>query len=232
MGDKMDIFTKMLFDNRDLKYKEFNSKIINNIDSSKIIGVRVPVIRNIAKQIKDSEYIEDFLLELPHKYHEENILHGILLSIKYKDIYVLLDKLDKFLIYADNWAVTDIISPKLFKKYPDIVFEYIKKWLNSNDTYVIRFGVVSLLQFYLDDEFRLEELELINKIDNQDYYVKMAISWFYSFALIKQYDVVIKYFENRKLDKWIHNKSISKAIDSYRVSNEKKDYLRGLKWSN
>jgi len=231
-GDKMDIITKMLFDNRDLKYKEFNSKIINNIDSDRIIGVRVPIIRKIAKEIKNLEYIDDFLNNLPHKYLEENILHGILLSIKYKDIYVLIEKLDKFLVYVDNWAVTDIISPKLFKKYPDIVFEHIKIWLNSSYTYVVRFGVVTLLQFYLDKEFRLEELELINKIDNQDYYVKMAISWFYSFALIKQYDVVIKYFENKELDKWIHNKSISKALDSYRISNEKKDYLRGLKWSN
>lgn len=227
----MEAITKMLFDNRDLVYKKFNSKIINNIDSDKIIGVRMPVIRRIAKEIKDLEYIDNFLGDLPHQYHEENILHGILLTIKYKDILVLLDKLDKFLIHVDNWGVTDVISPKIFKKYPDIVYEHIKIWLNSEYTYVVRFGVVTLLQFYLDSEFRMEELELVNEIKNNDYYVKMAISWFYSFALIKQYDVVIKYFKSKKLDKWIHNKAISKALDSYRITNEKKDYLRSLKWS-
>ena len=232
MGDMMEVITKMLFEKSDLEYKKFNSKIINNIDSDKIIGVRVHIIRDIAKSIKNMDYIDDFFCELPHKYHEENILHAILLSIKYDNIYILLDMLDKFLIYADNWAVTDIISPKIFKKYPDIVYSYIKKWVNSDYTYMVRFGVVTLLQFYLDEVFREEELELINSISNQDYYVKMAVSWFYSIALIKQYDVVIKYFENRKLDKWIHNKAISKALDSYRISNEKKDYLRSLKWSN
>lgn len=228
----MDIITKMLFDNRDLKYKKFNSKIINNIDSDKIIGVRVPVIRKIAKEIKDLEYIDDFLEELPHKYLEEDILHGILLSMRYKDLDILLERLDKFLLYVDNWAVTDIISPKLFKKYPDIVYEHIKKWVNSEYTYMVRFGIVTLLQFYLDKEFRVEELELINNITNDDYYVKMAISWFYSFALIKQYDYVIGYLENKKLDRWIHNKTISKCLDSYRISDENKEYLRGLKRGN
>lgn len=225
----MDVITKILFDNRDLKYKEFSSKIINNIDRDKIIGVRIPVIRNIAKEIKAFEYIDEFLLDFPHKYHEENILHGILLTIKYKDIDVLLEELDKFLVYVDNWAVTDIISPKIFKKYPDKVYGYVKQWLLSEHTYVVRFGAVTLLQFYLDKEFRIEELELINKINNPDYYVKMAIAWFYSFGLIKQYDIVIKCFESKKLDKWIHNKAISKALDSYRISDEKKEYLRSLK---
>ena len=225
----MDIITKMLFDNMDLEYKKFNSKIINNIDSNKIIGVRVPVIRKLAKEIKNLECIEEFLNDLPHKYHEENILHGILLTIKYKDINILLDKLDKFLVYVDNWAITDVISPKIFKKYPDKVYDKIKIWINSNDEYVIRFGIVSLLQFYLDDNFRLEELELVRNINSDYFYVKMAIAWFYSFALIKRYDDTIIYFENRCLDKWIHNKSIQKAIESYRISDDKKEYLRSLK---
>ena len=219
----------MLFDNRDLEYKDFNSKLIPNIDKDKIIGVRMPVIRKIAKNIVNNNYIDEFLSELPHKYQEEKVLHGILLTMKYKNIDVLLDKLDVFLVYVDNWAITDVISPKIFKKYPDKVYDRIKIWVNSNHEYVIRFGIVSLLQFYLDDNFRLEELELVRNINSDYFYVNMAIAWFYSFALIKRYDDTIIYFENRCLDKWIHNKSIQKAIESYRISDDKKKYLRSLK---
>ena len=225
----MEIILNKLYEYRDLKYRDFTSKLIPNIDKDKIIGVRTPDIRNMAKEIKDYDYIDKFLLELPHKYQEENILHGVLLSIKYKDIDILLSKLDKFLIYVDNWAITDIISPKIFKKYPDKVYKKIEEWINSNYEYMIRFGIVSLLQFYLDDNFRLEELDLVKNIDSDYFYVKMAIAWFYSFSLIKQYDVTIKYFEDRKLDKWIHNKSIQKAVESYRISDDKKEYLRSLK---
>lgn len=225
----MEVIRKMLYDNQDLKYKEFNSKLIPNISKDKIIGVRTPVLRKIAKDIYNNDYIEDFLNELPHTYQEENLLHGIIISLKYKDIDILIDKLDDFLKYVDNWAITDMISPKLFKKYPDKVYEKIKIWINSSHEYVIRFGIVSLLQFYLDDNFRLEELELVSKIDSDYFYVKMAIAWFYSFALIKQYDSTIKYFENKKLDKWIHNKAIQKAIESYRISEDRKEYLRSLK---
>ena len=225
----MEIITKKLYELKDSKYKDFNSKLIPNIDSNKVIGVKIPEIRALAKEIKDEPYVYEFFNELPHQYQEENILHGILLTLVYKDISELLKKLDIFLKYADNWAVTDTISPKLFKKYPDIVYKQIKKWLKSRDEYVIRFGVVSLLQFYLDDNFKPEILELVKNIKSEYFYVKMAIAWFYSFALIKQYDIVIKYFENKELEPWIHNKAIQKAIESYRVSDKRKEYLRGLK---
>ena len=225
----MEKITKILFDNKDLKYKEFNSKLIPNINRDKIIGVRMPIIRNIAKDIYNEVYIDEFLNELPHRYQEENILHGIILTLKYKDIDVLLDKLDIFLPYIDNWAITDVISPKIFKKYPDKVYDRIKIWISSNDEYVIRFGVVSLLQFYLDDNFKVDVLKLVSGIKSDYFYVNMAIAWFYSFALIKQYDDTIKLFEEKKLDKWIHNKSIQKAIESFRISDSKKNYLRRLK---
>ena len=224
----MEEIIRKLYSMQDIKYQEFTAKLIPNINKNKIIGVRMPDLRKLAKEIKNIDYIDDFLLELPHKYHEENLLHGILLS-KYNDIDILLRELDKFLKYVDNWMVCDIISPKLFKKEPDKVYKYIKKWINSKYEYKIRFGVVSLLQFYLDDNYRYEELELVGNIKSESYYVKMAIAWFYSFALIKQYDDTIKVFEDKKLDKWIHNKSIQKAIESYRVSNEKKEYLKSLK---
>ena len=227
--DNVDVIVKKLFELQDLEYKKFNSKLIPNINKDKIIGVRVPDIRSLAKDIKNEEYIDEFLLDLPHKYQEENLLHGILLTIRYKDIDLLLLELDSFLKYVDNWVVSDIISPKLFKKYPDKVYKYIKKWINSKDEYVIRFGVVSLLQFYLDDNFIFEELELVKNINSDYFYVKMAIAWFYSFALIKQYDATICYFQNKVLDKWIHNKTIVKAIESYRISDDRKEYLKSLK---
>ena len=189
----------------------------------------MPILRKIGKDIYQEDYIDRFLEELPHKYHEENLLHGIILTLKYKDIDILLNKLDIFLSYVDNWAITDIISPKIFKKYQDKVYSKIKIWVKSDNEYTIRFGVVSLLQFFLDEDFREEELELVKNIDSEYFYVKMAISWFYSFALIKQYDKTIKYFEDRVLDKWIHNKSIQKAIESYRISDDRKKYLRSLK---
>lgn len=225
----MDVIDKILFNNQDIKYRNFNSKLIPNINKDKIIGVRMPILRKIAKDIYLNEYIDEFLDELPHKYQEENILHGLILGLKYKDIDILLDKLDIFLPYVDNWAITDVISPKIFKKYPDIVYDRVKIWLDSSDEYVIRFGVVTLLQFYLDDNFKLEELELLKYIDSDYFYVRMAIAWFYSFALIKQYDSTIRYFEDKLLCKWIHNKSIQKAIESFRISDNKKEYLRSLK---
>ena len=225
----MKIITNKLYELQDKEYQVFSAKLIPNIGIDKIIGVRIPEIRKLAKEIKNEEYIEDFLNELPHKYQEEYLLHGIILSIKYKDIDVLLNKLNIFLEYADNWAVTDIISPKLFNKYPDKAYEYILKWINSKKEYKIRFGVVSLLQFYLDDNYDKKILNVVKKIKYDSYYVKMAIAWFYSFALIKQYDDTVKLFESKQLDKWIHNKSIQKAIESYRISDTQKEYLKSLK---
>lgn len=225
----MDIILKKLKKLSSEKYKSFTAKLIPNISIDKILGVRIPDIRKLAKEIKDEDYIDEFLLELPHKYQEENQLHGILLGIKYKDIDILLSKLDEFLKYVDNWAVCDIISPKLFKKYPDIVYSKVKEWLNSNNEYTIRFGIVSLLQFYLDDNFKNEELKLVSNVKYDSYYVNMALAWFYSFALIKKWDRTISLFEKKELDKWIHNKSIQKAIESYRISEDRKEYLKSLK---
>ena len=225
----MEIIVNKLYEFKDDKYRYFSAKLVPNIKMDRIIGVRLPNIRKLAKEIKDKEYTNEFLNELPHKYQEEYILHGLLLSMKYKDIDILLNKLDIYLKYADNWVITDTISPKLFKKYPDIVYKYIKKWIKSKHEYKIRFGIVSLLQFYLDNNYHKDILDLVKNIKYDSYYVNMAIAWFYSFALIKQYDDTIILFENHELDKWIHNKSIQKAIESYRVSNDRKEYLRSLK---
>lgn len=225
----MDIINKILFLNQDLDYRDFISRSIPNVDTNKIIGVRMPVLRKISKEIINEIYIDDFLNELPHTYNEEYLLHGIILSNKYKDIDILLDKLDVFLPYVDNWMVCDTLRCVLFKDYLDKVYLKIKEWLNSDYEYVVRFAIVSLIFFYIDDGFRIEELELLSKINSKCYYINMAIAWFYSMTLVKQYDVSVKFFEKRKLNKWVFNKSIQKAIESYQLSDIKKDYLRSLK---
>lgn len=214
-----------LFEYQDLKFKDFNSKLIPNITPYSVIGVKTPIIRSIAKELND---YEEFIHELPHMYHEENMLHASIISLQ-KDVDKVILMLDDFLDYVDNWAVCDTISPKAFKKDYYKSLKFIKKCLKSKKTYRIRFGIVSLLQFFLDDEFSDEINNLVLSIKSDEYYVNMAKAWYFSFALIKQYDKTIEIIKNKKLDKWTHNKSIQKAIESYRVSNDKKEYLRTLK---
>ena len=219
-----------LFENEDIKYKDFTSRSIPNVDKNTIIGVKLPILRDIAKELNKNEYRNTFINELPHKYHEENLIHGMLISLN-KDINSLLKELKDFLPYMNNWIVTDTLSPKIFKKYLDYVYDYVIRWINSDNEYIIRFGVVILLQFYLNDKKYIKRNnKLVLSIKKDTYYVNMAISWYFSFALIKEYNETIKIFENKKIkNNWIHNKSIQKAIESYRISNDKKDYLRSLK---
>ena len=228
----MNELEKELFKNQDLNYKEFTSKSIPNINPNSIIGVRIPVLRNIAKRINETEFKNIFMKSLPHKYHEENIIHGVLISLN-KNIDSTLEQLDKFLPYANNWAVTDTISPKIFKKYQDLVYPKIINYIKSDDEYTIRFGVVTLLQFYLNDSKYIEKSnkEILN-INKSTYYIDMAIAWYFSFALVKQYEKTIKIFEKKKIkNSWIHNKSIQKAIESYRISVDRKKYLKSFKIS-
>lgn len=217
-----------LFQNQDLKYRDFNSSLIPNVEKERFIGVRTPVLRNIAKEmIKDGSY-KEFIKELPHYYFEENTLHSCILSC-YKDLDELIYELDIFLPYIDNWATCDLLSPKVFKKDHNRILDKVKEWTNTKDIYSIRFGIVTLLSFYLDDEFNEEINEIVLKIKSNDYYVNMAIAWYFSYALIKQYDLTIDIFKEYKLDKWIHNKAIQKALESFRIDNDTKDYLRSLK---
>lgn len=225
----MDIIQKQLFELQDLEYREFHVKLMPNIDREKIIGVRTPALRKLAKQIAREDYAIDFLKELPHQYYEENNLHAALINILYKDVEALLYEVERFLPYVDNWATCDMMSPKCFKKDLNLVYKHVGKWLNSKDTYTVRFGIVTLLQFYLDDAFEVKMLDEVANIKSEEYYINMAIAWYFSFALIKQYDVTIPCFEKQILEKWTHNKAIQKAIESRRISEEKKKYLRNLK---
>ena len=225
----MEQIIKHLFEMQDLKYRDFNAKLIPGTEKDRVIGVRTPDLRKYAKELIRDGTWELFLAKLPHRYHEENALHGYILGAIKTDYETLIDYLEKFLPYVDNWAVCDTISPKLFQKYPEEVYQKIKVWVKSDHPYTVRFGVVSLLQFFLDEEFRPDMLRLVADINREEYYIKMAIAWYFSFALIKQYESTIPMVESMTLEPWIQNKTIQKAVESYRIGDERKNYLRTLK---
>ena len=221
---------EILFKNEDLNYKEFTSKSIPNINKDTIIGVRLPILKELAKELNKSDDRNTFIDDLPHKYHEENLIHGFLISLN-KDLDSVLKELEDFFPYMNNWAVTDTINPKVFRKNLDSVYSFIEKCIKSDLEYTIRFGTVMLLKFYLDDKKYINRNnKLVLSIKKDSYYINMAISWYFSFALIKQYDETVKIFENKSIKNvWIHNKSIQKSIESFRISNDKKEYLKKLK---
>ena len=219
---------KELFSLQDKEYMKFLSKLTPNVSEDTIIGVRIPEIRKLAKKlVKNNEY-EDFLKELPHKYYDENLLHGAIIS-ENKDFENCIELLNSFLPFVDNWAVCDTISPKIFKKHKKELIEKIKEWSQSDKTYTCRFGVEMLMTHFLDEDFKKEYLEMVANIHSEEYYVKMVIAWFFATALAKQWDYAVIYLENNKLDVWVHNKTIQKARESLRILEDKKGYLKGLK---
>ena len=217
-----------LFNLQDKKYGEFQIKLIPTVDPKSIIGVRTPELRKLAKEIiKENDY-EAFLNDLPHKYFDENQLHAFIIS-EIKDYDKCLDEVNKFLPYVDNWATCDQMSPKVFKKNHDKLIDNITKWIKSKETYTIRFGIGILMQHFLDEDFKVEHLKLVANIKSEEYYVNMMRAWYFATALSKQYESTIKYIENNSLDVWTHNKTIQKAIESYRITDKQKEYLRSLK---
>ncbi len=226
--NKMKTFEKLLFEKQDKEYASFQAKLTPSVDKKLFIGVRVPEVRKLAKQLKNEPDAAKFLKELPHKYYDENMLHGLLVS-EIKDYDTAIKETDRFLPYVDNWAVCDIMSPKVFKKHKPELIKKIKEWTKSKETYTIRFGVEMLMSHFLDDDFNPSYLEIPAKIKNDEYYVKMMVAWFFATALAKQWESTICYIENKKLEPWTHNKTIQKAIESYRITDEQKAYLRTLK---
>lgn len=223
----MNNITDKLFKLQDKKYQEMQFKIIPNIDNSTIIGVRTPEIKKLAKEVFKEDY-KSFLEELPHKYFDENQLHAFIIS-EIKDYDECISYINKFLPYIDNWATCDQMSPKVFKKNKDNLLKEIKVWIKSKETYTIRFAIGMLMSYFLDEDFDKKYLELVSKIKSNEYYVNMMIAWYFATALAKQYKDTIIYLENNKLDTWVHNKTIQKAIESYRINNEQKNYLKTLK---
>ena len=213
---------------RDEKFRDFTSKLIPNIDKELIIGVRVPDIRRLAKSLSEEER-KKFISGLPHKYHEENMLHGVMLQLIKNDIGEVITETEKFLPYIDNWAVCDISQSKLLERYPDVVFGKVSEWAKSEKTYTVRFAIDVLLQFFLDENFTPEVFALAKSIVSDEYYVNMALAWFWSFALIKRYEETLPIIESERLPEFVHNKAIQKARESYRISDERKQYLKTLK---
>lgn len=217
-----------LFELQDLKYRDFHAKLMPTVSKERVIGVRTPVLRKFAKEFGKTKEAEEFLKQLPHEYYEEDNLHGFLIA-GMKDFERCIEELERFLPYVDNWATCDLLSPKIFKKHLQELLVKIRVWTVSEHTYMIRFGVGMLMSFYLDEAFELEYPEMVSGIRSDEYYVNMMIAWYFATALAKQYEAVLPFIENRRLDKWTHNKAIQKAVESCRVTDEKKAYLKTLK---
>lgn len=217
-----------LFALQDKAYAAFQAKLTPGIPFESFIGIRIPALRAFAKEyIKESEH-EVFWQQLPHRYYDENMLHGLLISLE-KDYDKAVQLTDAFLPYVDNWAVCDIMSPKVFAKHKVELMSKIKTWSASSHTYTCRFGIEMLMSHFLDKDFEPEYLEIPAAARSEEYYVKMMVAWFFATALAKQWDATIPYLLERRLAPWTHNKTIQKAIESYRITPEQKEYLRRLK---
>ena len=224
----MSEITERLFGFKDKKYGEFQSKLIPTVDKARIIGVRTPELRSVAKQlVKNGEY-KEFIETLPHAYFEEDQLHAFVLS-EINDFDECLKEIERFLPYVDNWATCDQLSPKTFKKRRIDLLSHIKGWLASEKTYIIRFGVGMLMRHYLDEDFSPEYPEAVAAVRTDEYYVKMMVAWYFATALSKRYDEILPFIEGRRLDPWTHNKAIQKAKESFRITPEQKEYLSSLK---
>ncbi len=206
----------------------FQAKLTPGIPREKFLGVRVPEIRKLEKQIRNTAECEAFLNTLPHEYYDENLLHSVMIS-NMKDYNAVIAAIEKFLPYMDNWAVCDTLRPVIFKKKKEGLMDKIQEWIASKETYTCRFGIDMLMTYYLDQDFLPEYLELPTSIHSGEYYVNMMIAWYYATALAKQWDDTIPYLEEKRLDLWVHNKTIQKACESYRITDEQKAYLRTLK---
>ena len=217
-----------LFELQDIKYRDFQAKLIPGKDTEMMIGVRTPELRKLAKQMLKREDIREFLRDLPHRYFDEDQLHAFIVS-GIKEYGKCMEELMRFLPFVDNWATCDQMSPGVFKKHKPELLAEIREWLGSEHTYTVRFGIGMLMQHFLDEDFDPAYPELVAGVHSEEYYVNMMIAWYFATALAKQYDAVLPFIEGRRLDPWTHNKTIRKAVESYRISDEQKEYLRSLK---
>ena len=226
----MENVTKKLFESQDLKYRDFISALIPTLDKENIIGIRSPTMKSFCKKFAKEDERWLFIKELPHRYLEENFLHAALIPYISDGIDKILDNIEEFLPYVDNWAVCDSLPPKLFGTHQDTIYPKVLNWLKSDQPYTVRFGLVTLLTFFLDDHFSANTNLIVASIESEEYYINMAIAWYFSYALIKQYENTLPLFQDNILkNRWAHNRSIQKALESYRISYDKKEYLRTLR---
>lgn len=219
-----------LFALQDAGYRDFHAALMPTVDKALVIGVRMPALRALAKELKGTALAADFMAVLPHKYYEENNLHAALIG-HIRDFEPCLTALERFLPYVDNWATCDMMNPKALTKDKPALLERIRVWLQSGHTYTVRFGMEMLMNHFLEKDFREEYLALVASVRSEEYYVRMMQAWYFATALAKQYEAAVTYLEQRRLPPWVHNKTIQKARESYRVSDEQKEYLKSLKVS-
>ena len=224
-----DEITENLFKMQDIKYRDFQSKLIPSKTADDMIGVRTPELRKYAKDLLKREDIDEFLSSLPHKYFDENQLHAFIIS-GIKDYDRCIEEVCRFLPYVDNWATCDQMSPKIFKKHRPELLKQIKKWIKSKHTYTVRFAVGMLMEHFLDEDFDPKYPDMVSAIRSDEYYINMMTAWYFATALAKQYDAILPYIEEKKLDKWTHNKAIQKSVESFRITPEQKAYLKTLKY--
>ena len=217
-----------LFELQDTKYRDFQQGLIPSVQQKEFIGIRTPALRKLAKELYKAGELEEFFSDLPHRYFDENQLHAFAIS-EIKDFDVCMKALEDFLPFVDNWATCDQMSPKVFKKNKKELFLHIKKWLGSDHTYTVRFAIGMLMQHFLDEDFDLSYPEMVAKIRSDEYYINMMIAWYFATALAKQYDSILPFIEEKRLSVWTHNKAIQKSVESYRITDEQKTYLRRLK---
>lgn len=217
-----------LFRLQDKEYARMQAKIIPTVSPDRIIGVRTPVLRDFAKSLSKDQDIGEFLSYLPHQYFDEDQLHAFVISLE-KDFDKCMAEVDAFLPFIDNWATCDQLSPKAFKKEPEKLLPYIQIWIKSDKTYTVRFAIGLLMQHFLGDHFDIKYADEVAGIRSEEYYIRMMIAWYFATALAKQYELVLPYLEDKRLDDWVHNKAIRKSIESYRITDEQKAYLRTLK---
>ena len=212
----------------DPTYRDFQAGLIPNISPETILGVRVPALRRLARELRGSAEAQEFMAALPHEYYDENCLHGLLIN-DIKDFGATVSALDAFLPYVDNWAVCDLISPRSFKSRPPELAAHVRRWLESSHSYTVRFGIGVLMSFYLDEGFEPAQLEAVAERCCEEYYVNMMVAWYFATALAKQPEAALPYIENRRLSRWTHNKAIQKPIESPRTPEETKAYLKPLR---
>ena len=217
-----------LFDMQDITYRDFHSRLIPNIEKDRVIGIRTPILRKFAKEYAKTDDAQKFIRELPHYYYEENNLHMMIIT-GIKDYDTCVIEIERFLPYIDNWATCDLPVPKCFYKNKEKLLDNVISWIKSYDTYIIRYGIETLMSIYLDDAFESSYPRLVSEVISDEYYVNMMIAWYFATALAKQWEAVIPYIEEKRLPEWVHKKTIQKAVESYRITDEQKKYLRALR---
>ena len=227
----MEVLLQEIRAHADPVYKEFQSKLIPTVDKNTVLGLRSPMAQKIAKKYANTDTGKAFLAHLPHKYYDENIVHAFMLGCLNCDMTELFRYIKEFLPYVDNWAVCDGLCAHLkkFFKRPDSAYAFVLECVGNGAPYTVRFGLVCLLSYYIDKAHIKDILEICKSIKSDEYYVNMAVAWLISICLVKEYDITAPLLESNALDKWVHNKAIQKALESYQISTDKKTHLRSLK---